>query len=269
MRSLFRAFDASRVRYLVISGQASVLYGGAFFTQDVDLWVEPSSANLQVLLEALTRLHARVYKLTPPLSVRNLRRGHGFHFLIPQRGSPPLYLDIMGQPPRVKGFARAWQRRVRMRTPWGVLPVVSIDELIELKKTNRPSDYEVITRLTMIELARAKRPTVRLIRWALERLFRFEDLWSIVERHADLVRRANPPAAAQVLLRVQQQKREPSMAETTRVSSLLARSAERLQQQGREYWLPRLQELRRLRASDALIPVGTPVATLGKISRSG
>ena len=32
MRALFRAFDREGVRYLVISGQASVLYGAAFFS---------------------------------------------------------------------------------------------------------------------------------------------------------------------------------------------------------------------------------------------
>jgi hypothetical protein len=262
MRSLFRAFDAGRVRYLVISGQASVLYGGAFFTQDLDLWVKPMVENVRVLLIALARLRARVHKLTPPLSVRNLKRGHGFHFLVPQRGNPPLYLDIMGQPPRVSGFASAWRRRVRMPTPWGSLPVVSIHDLIELKKTNRPSDYEVISRLTMIQLQKERRPSVRLIRWALERVFRFEDLWSIVASHPDLVLRAHPPPAARLLLRIRTQEREPDLSDIAKTSALLLRFAERLQDQGRRYWHPRLDELRRLRAAGELLPEGTPVAAL-------
>lgn len=176
MRSLFRAFEARRVAYLVISGQASVLYGGAFFSQDLDLWVEPTSANARRLLEALARLQARVHKLTPPLSLRNLRRGHGFHFLVPQRGAPDLYLDVMGRPPRVGGFAAALRRAQRMVTPWGTLPVVSLEDLVELKKTNRPSDYEVISRLVLIRLSREPRPGPRLLAWALRNVFRPEDL---------------------------------------------------------------------------------------------
>ena len=39
MRSLFRALDSEGVRYLVISGQACILYGASQFTEDVDLWI--------------------------------------------------------------------------------------------------------------------------------------------------------------------------------------------------------------------------------------
>lgn len=135
MRGLFRAFKAHHVEYLVISGQASVLYGGAFFSQDLDIWIRPAPANARRLLESLARLRARVHKLTPPLSARNLRRGHGFHFLVPQRGAPDLYLDVMGRPPRVGSFGGALRRAERMDTSWGRLPVVSLEDLVEIKKT--------------------------------------------------------------------------------------------------------------------------------------
>ena len=166
MRSLFRGFDAGRVEHLVISGQASVLYGGAFFSQDLDLWIRPTQANARRLLKALARLRARVHKLTPPLSSGNLRRGHGFHFLVPQRGAPDLYLDVMGQPPRVGGFGDALRRAEHMDTPWGRLAVVSLEDLVELKKTNRPSDYEVITRLVMVRLGREPSPASAMLAWA-------------------------------------------------------------------------------------------------------
>ncbi len=75
MRNLFRSFDRLGVEYLLISGQASVLYGAANFSEDVDVWVRPTAANLGRLERALAGCRARVYTLTPPLSVRNLRRG--------------------------------------------------------------------------------------------------------------------------------------------------------------------------------------------------
>jgi hypothetical protein len=50
MRNTFRNLEASRVEYLLISGQASVLYGAATFSEDLDLWVKPSPANLRRLL---------------------------------------------------------------------------------------------------------------------------------------------------------------------------------------------------------------------------
>ncbi|MBI4678608.1 MAG: hypothetical protein HY748_13605 [Elusimicrobia bacterium] len=106
MRSLFRSFERSGVDYLLISGQASVLYGAATFSEDIDLWIRPSIGNARRLLRGLASCGALVHKLTPPLAPRYLRAGHGFHFLIP-RPPGPVYLDVMAQPPRSRSFAAA------------------------------------------------------------------------------------------------------------------------------------------------------------------
>jgi hypothetical protein len=76
MRSFFRALERRRVRYLLISGQAAVLYGASTFSEDVDLWVAPVSGNWTRLLLALADRGARVYKLTPPITLAFARRGH-------------------------------------------------------------------------------------------------------------------------------------------------------------------------------------------------
>lgn len=259
MRALFRAFKRARVRTLVISGQAGVLYGATHFTQDLDLWIEPTGANLRRVVAALARLRARVYKLTPPLEISFLRRGHGFHFLVPQAGGPPLYLDLMGRPPRVGSFAAAYRRRERIRTPWGELPVVSIEDLVEIKKTNRPDDYEVIGRLALIRLARERRARPALVRWALENIFRAEDLWEAVERHGAALKGRGFPAAARPFLAPLRRGRAPTLRELAAASRAAALQAARLQARGRAYWLPRLAELRRLRASGRLLPEGAAV----------
>jgi hypothetical protein len=123
------------VRFLLISGQASILYGAATFSEDVDLWVEPTSTNIKRLIRALAALQARVYKFTPPITVRNMRRGHGFHFL-----AGDLFLDIMGRPPRVGSFLSAWRRRRMFDTEWGRMAVVCPEDLVLLKKTRRRAD---------------------------------------------------------------------------------------------------------------------------------
>lgn len=92
MRSLFRALDREGVRYLVISGQACILYGASQFTEDIDLWVQPVPSNLAFFLRAMARVKARVYKLTPPITMKYVRKGHGFHFRIGR----DLYLDVSG-----------------------------------------------------------------------------------------------------------------------------------------------------------------------------
>lgn len=261
MRSLFRAFNARGVEYLLISGQASVLYGGAFFSQDLDLWIRPTASNVGALLAALRRLRARVHKLTPPLTIRNLRRGHGFHFLVPLRGVPDLYLDLMGQPPRVGPFGPALARAERMATPWGMIPVVCIEDLVEIKKTNRPSDYEVITRLAMIRLGRESAPGPRLLDWGLRNAFRVEDLWAMIERYGSRAAPAGMPAPARALWRILSAGREPLEREILTASRKLAREALRLQERGRAYWIPRLRELRRMRAEGLLLPEGAMVGS--------
>jgi hypothetical protein len=53
MRSFFQSLETESVRYLLISGQATVLYGAAMFSEDIDLWIEPSKANIAALMNAL------------------------------------------------------------------------------------------------------------------------------------------------------------------------------------------------------------------------
>ena len=45
--SFFQSLDTHRVAYLLISGQATVLYGAATFSEDIDLWVEPAAVAQQ------------------------------------------------------------------------------------------------------------------------------------------------------------------------------------------------------------------------------
>ncbi len=66
--NFFQSLDRNGVEYLLISGQATVLYGAATFSEDIDLWVNPTEENRDRLITALTENQARYYKLTPPLS---------------------------------------------------------------------------------------------------------------------------------------------------------------------------------------------------------
>jgi hypothetical protein len=61
--NFFQNLDARHVEYLLISGQATILYGAATFSEDIDLWVNPSDENYRRLLTALGDSHARYYKL--------------------------------------------------------------------------------------------------------------------------------------------------------------------------------------------------------------
>ncbi len=235
MRNLFRSFDRLGVEYLLISGQASVLYGAANFSEDVDVWVRPTPPNIKNLARALARCGARFYKLTPPLSPRNFRRGHGFHFTLRSR-TDPAYLDILGRPPRVGSFAASRRRARHMKSAWGMLPVVSIEDLIALKKTRRLYDYEVISNLVEIRVAESPCPSRSLLSWAARETFRAED-------RQEYARRLGRPLR---------------MAECRR---RIAAEIQRCQARDVAYWRPIINELRKLRRRGRLLAVGAPIPT--------
>lgn len=236
MRKLFSSFDRSGLEYLLISGQASVLYGAAMFSEDVDLWIRPTSANAQKLLAALAERRARIHRLTPPLTLRNMMAGHGFHFVIPGR---PLetYLDIMARPPRVGAFGPAKRRSRDINTDWGLLPVVHPMDLVEIKKTRRLADYDIITNLVLLYLAEKLKPGKAVVRWAVKNCFRPEERASMLAR---LGRRRTVEQC---------------------VKDIVKEVAD-LQAQDRTYWSAIIDELRDMRRDGRLLPDGLPVSRL-------
>lgn len=79
-----------------MGGQACVLYGGAEFSRDVDLAIEPSEGNLTRVREALERLSAeRVF--APELSLEALDRGHACHFRAGAEGASGIRIDLMSR----------------------------------------------------------------------------------------------------------------------------------------------------------------------------
>jgi len=264
MKGLFRAFEREGVDFLLIGGQAAILYGASHFTQDLDVWIRPETRNLKSFLRALARVGARVHKLTPPFSMTWIRKGHGFHFVIPQPGRLPAYLDAMGHPPRVGSFPVAARRARWMDTPWGKIPVVAIEDLIELKKTNRPGDYEVISRLVRIRLAEDAAPPPARLAWAIRNTFRIEDLVAILSTFGHRIP-SKLPGVERAVSKMQELHRigkTPGERLTSAAGRALDSRMSRLLEAGRIYWLPRLRELRDLRTRGRLLPQGLAVRDL-------
>jgi len=57
--NFFQNLEHHGVEYLLISGQATVLYGAATFSEDIDLWVNPTETNRSRFLSALRDSEAR------------------------------------------------------------------------------------------------------------------------------------------------------------------------------------------------------------------
>lgn len=170
--SFFQNLNNCDVEYLLISGQATVLYGAATFSENIDLWIKPTPPNCENFLNVLRICAARYYKLTPPLTVENLKRGHGFHFVLHDPNGDEVFLDVMGHPPRVQSFESNCASARWMDTHWGRIKTIGLKQLVELKKTQRLEDYPIISNLAVVWFDQPEceeSPTE--FRWALENIF--------------------------------------------------------------------------------------------------
>jgi hypothetical protein len=258
----FQRLEEEKISYLLISGQAAVLYGAAFFSEDIDLWVEPKQANADALLRALSDLSATYYKLTPPVTEDYLCRGHGFHFCLP--GETETFLDVMGQPPRVPVFAEAFEESVIMPTDWGNIPTIGIKHLTALKSTQRLGDYPVVSQLVLRYMEQVTAPDEADYRWALDNLHTADDLVLVLRRYPEAV-----SFCASLIPMAENAVRQISTGNDPDESALL--SIERFltdriltrRQADRAYWRGIVAELRALREAGGLMPLGERVKING------
>lgn len=258
----FQNLRTFKVRYLLISGQAAILYGAATFSEDIDIWLCPNADNVNRFINALKTCGARYYKITPPLTPLYLLKGHGFHFFVPSPEKNDLFLDVMGVPPRVPEFETAWKRSARIKTPWGILPVVSIPDLIELKKTQRLEDYPVISRLV---LKYCDNPNIRLDRrqahLAINHLFSLSSLREFCQRHPKIIRclDSKDMAAFRTWAFLIQHQKEPDAGLEQRIERQIFRRITVCQQNDRLYWRKIITELKQLRMQGLLLREGQKV----------
>lgn len=102
-KELLSAFNARRVKYLIVGGYAVALHAQPRATKDLDLFVQPDSANAQAIFAALAEFGAPLEGLSPE------------DFIDPdsffRMGTAPQMAEII---PRISGvdFDQAWERRV-------------------------------------------------------------------------------------------------------------------------------------------------------------
>jgi hypothetical protein len=166
----------------------------------------------------------------------------------------------MGCPPRVRGFVAAFSRARKFQTDWGTLPVSAPEDLVLLKRTNRPSDYEAVSNLVRFRVLE-DRENATVLRWALSNTFEVADLVEYALWAQDRLRKWPPRRAVQALLPLAPSSRSFDRR-IQRAARLLALEMGEVQEQGRRYWRPIVAELKRLQADRRLIPEGTKVSLL-------
>jgi hypothetical protein len=223
-----------------MGGQACILYGAAEFSRDVDLAVAASPGNLARLRAALAELDAAPL-LFPPLNAEALRRGHACHFCCRAPGLHAVRIDVMSVFRGAAPFAKLWARRKPIRLPGvGTVAVMSLPDLVTVKKTQCDKDWPMVRRLIEADLAAAPRrpPPARVAFW-LRECRTPEILVTLVRRYPRAAERAARRGVVRAALR----------GDVTQVERKLNEEQARERERDRKYWTPLRRELERWRRS--------------------
>jgi hypothetical protein len=173
-----------------------------------------------------------------------------------------IFLDVMGFPPRVGSFDAALAMSRDIQTRWGDLHTVGIKDLVELKKTQRPRDYPIISRLALAYFDElAADPSAQDLAWVLENIFSLPELLRLFIEHPEQVERL-PPATPELVVRAarlitQDGSLEPSLEDA--LEDWLDQRTLPLRRADRHFWRTVIDALRRLRAQDELMAEGALV----------
>jgi hypothetical protein len=209
---LTREFNHGRLRAILASGQAVVLYRLAIMSKDGDWILREEAEALAHVIATLDRHGAR-YRYGAPLDLRWLVHGWSSHLEF-EEGGLRLRCDFVTRPPRVSpaSLRTLWEAPVQKEAP-----VVSLPVLAELKKTNREKDYAVIG-----ELARQMEDP------RLEALYSrsARDLVRLAQEHPEAIREA--AAERPLLSRVGRGREEIERLLDEERRALIRRNEERL-----------------------------------------
>jgi hypothetical protein len=146
IQKVLSTLSTHQVQYLLMGGQACVLYGAAEFSRDCDIVILCEPNNLARLQNALEELAARTIAV-PTLEAEYLLRGHAVHFRCHAPGVENIRLDVMARMRGVAEFDELWRRRTTVADESGsAIELMSLPDLVAAKKTQRDKDWPMIGR---------------------------------------------------------------------------------------------------------------------------
>jgi len=144
LKGVFASFQKHEVRYLVIGGIASILYGVPRATFDLDILIEPTPANAQKLLDALLESGMGTATLTTP---EELLSNEITVF------KDKVRIDVQISTPGLI-FREAWRRRKTMVYQGQAFYVINKKDLIA---TKRASGREIdLSDVRLLEISEKK-----------------------------------------------------------------------------------------------------------------
>jgi hypothetical protein len=236
----------SGVKALLMGGQACVFYGAAEFSRDIDLLILADPENLESLRRALAELQAESIAV-PPFDATYLARGHALHFRCHREDVADLRIDIMSRYRGGSGFDDLWRRRTTIDVAGHQIDLLSLQDLVTAKKTQRDKDWPMITRLMERSyFETADTAGEEQLEFLLRELRTPDLLIELAGRHPATAARFQDirPAIAGAL-----------RADAEDVEDALDQEESQERQRDREFWQPlklQLEQLRRERANQKL-----------------
>lgn len=230
---------ARQVRYLLMGGQACVLYGGAEFSRDTDLVVLAEPGNLKRLTLALADLQAECIAV-PPFQREFLERGHAIHFRCQHPEAKGIRVDVMAILRGVAAFEELWRRRSTLEVEGGArIEIMALPDLVKAKKTQRDKDWPMIRRLIEAHYAQNRdQPNPEQVRFWFQESRSESILVELAKKYPDLL---SEVAKSRPLLSLAAAGDEASLTKALETEEKLEREADRI------YWLPLRTELEKLR----------------------
>jgi hypothetical protein len=151
---LLDRFTKAGVGFVIVGGFAGTVYGCALVTQDVDICLDFSPANLLALQKTIRDLHP-VHRMTPGRKKFELTEKNCGDFKNLYLDTDMGRLDCLGQIQGIGDYQKVKEVSIVLETGGVHLRVLSIDALIESKKAmNRPRDRQAIIELEAIKKLR-------------------------------------------------------------------------------------------------------------------
>lgn len=154
---IFRAFQQEKVKYLIVGGLAVNLLGSLRSTADMDILVQMSDENLRKIVSILKKKGYRVKQPVDPMGIADAKIRHewvhnkhmkAFNFY---KEDEMKEVDIIIESPL--SFEKAKKGMVRIDMDDLILPVISIDHLIKMKKKSG----RTVDKLDIEELRKIKK----------------------------------------------------------------------------------------------------------------
>ena len=154
---ILREFRKAKVKYVIVGGMAINLHGFLRSTLDMDILVEMTDENLKKVVTILKKKGYRVMQPVDPMGIADRQTRHdwirnkhmkAFNFY---KDAELKEVDIIIDAP--VSYETAKKNKVDFKTDIGLLPVISIDDLIRMKK----KAGRVADRVDVEQLKRIKR----------------------------------------------------------------------------------------------------------------